>query len=138
MRVPNPPVVEKARKPLQRKTWMKASTKPVKKVNAPRMAKRKAAYQKFMHSAQWKNQRADVMTRDGFQCTAMVPTPEFWRKLEPECPVELRCQVTGYRSLTVHHLRYSARGIEHTPDKDLTTLCRHHHDALEAQKLTHR
>ena len=43
-----------------------------------------------------------------------------------------RCGMTT--TLQAHHLKYSPRGIEHTPDSDCVTLCKRHHDYLEALK----
>ena len=102
-------------------------------VNPDQMKRKKAAYQAFLHSPAWKAQRAWVLDRDDHQCRAMrlaLNDGIFFGVIGERCQETTR--------LTVHHLFYSARGIEHTPNEALVTVCRRHHDQLEALKLTHR
>ena len=58
----------------------------------------------------WRTQRERILARDGFRCTAILPTG-------------LRCGVT--HPLEIHHLQ---AGIDKVvPDHQLTTVCPQHH-----------
>ena len=114
----------KPRKPIKRSPLPRRK-KPIPKKNPVRLARRRKAYTAFLRSKAWREQRQRVLERDGGECQAIVKC--VW----PNGQAILRgCRSTT--SPTIHHLKYSPRGIEHTPDKDLITLCRFHHNELHA------
>jgi hypothetical protein len=59
----------------------------------------------------WRNQRARILARDGYRCTAIEDGE--------------RCAITAPAPLEVHHLN-PGQGPT-ADDHELATVCRHHH-----------
>jgi 5-methylcytosine-specific restriction endonuclease McrA len=76
--------------------------------------KSKSTYRTYLKSAVWQSKRAQVLFRDGGQCTGMVDGR--------------RCCVRW--NLEVHHLTYERFGRERL--SDLQTLCEACHQAAHA------
>lgn len=87
-----------------------------------RAARREREYKAFIASPQWRQQKARIHERDGWQCTATLADGS-------------RCPYTKADGpLHGHHERYHPRGIRYTKDQHIRTLCPGHHDATEKAK----
>lgn len=107
-----------------RKSPLRPSRKPLRKVNPERLARRRAKYAAYLRSPEWKAQRKAALARAGHQCEQGAET----------APYDLRCPETT--RLHVHHMSYARLG--HELPKDLLVLCKRHHEEVEALKYPHR
>lgn len=98
-----------------RREWMRRSTKPLPQVNPRQQAARQERYKAYLSSPAWRARRKEALERAGHRCEEHVRTGE-------------RCPET--KRLTVHHRTYARFGAE--LPKDLTVLCKAHHDAHHA------
>lgn len=95
------------------------------RVNAARQAKRKARYQAFMRSPEWRAIRKGALERAGRRCEELIPNPTLGGISMMRC--------TATRRLTVHHKTYARFGGMELPS-DLQVLCKEHHDALHGHE----
>jgi hypothetical protein len=108
--------------PLQRKTRLKSSGKPIAK-QGPAKAKKEARYQAYLRSPEWREKKRLVRERSKGRCENDVP--KFWVD-----QVELmRCSNPAQEC---HHLTY-ARFTEENLD-DLLDVCRPCHERLESEQ----
>ena len=114
-------MIDFPRSPLPpRKAYIKRHVR-VKGVNVARAARRRKAYQAFIRSPEWRQQKRRVHERDGWQCTTLEDG--------------IRCSYRkGDGPLHAHHEKYHPRGIEKTPDHHIHTVCPRHHDRAEVTK----
>jgi hypothetical protein len=114
-----------------KKGWIARGTKPIKKVNAERKAKRAKKFKAYLGSAAWKAKRQERFAKDGYRCTAIVSTISGARM--PDGGIRftngtMRCEYrdetrTG-QGLVCNHKTYARFGRENL--SDLETLCRAH------------
>jgi 5-methylcytosine-specific restriction endonuclease McrA len=117
----------KHRSEIRRRSWMRRGT-PLPRENRARKAKRKAEYQAFLRSPEWKAIRKGALERAGYRCEELIPNPLARRERGVSL---MRCTAT--RRLTVHHMTYARFGGRELP-RDLKTLCKEHHDARHASQ----
>lgn len=99
-------------------------TKPIKKRNPERQAKRRKCYQAFLGSPAWKVLRAAALDLAGYRCQG-----EHTHGM-----TTVRCGETD--RLTVHHQTYARFGGREQPE-DLLVLCRDCHNRLHAMEGKH-
>ena len=108
------------RTPLTRKTRLAGTGRMSRhnclaKANAKRIARRRASYDAYMKSPEWKARRKGCLRRAGFRCEYVVDGRR--------CP-----ERTG---LEAHHLTYR-RWMRELP-ADLQCLCSAHHHRIESE-----
>lgn len=120
-----------------KRTALKRSTIPIRKVNPTTKAKRVAKQRKHYASAEYKAARKEAMARAGNQCECVMKSSnEYslrrpWRLMELDIvdweTMHIRCGETEH--LEAHHLCYpKSRPL--TSD-DLEIRCRVHHHLTE-------
>jgi 5-methylcytosine-specific restriction endonuclease McrA len=114
-----------ARAPLARGTTPLGRNRTIKPRNAERQAKKRARYQAYINSPEWKAKRRMAIKAAGHQC-------QRWVTVEG---VTWRCRETTH--LQVHHVTYSRFGGAELLE-DLLVLCKdchRAHHALEGKRI---
>lgn len=131
-REPIPRLSEKKAKsgrPYLKRSAIKRSTKPIRKVNPKAKAKRVIGYRKMLASKEYKAARAEAMERAGDRCEATIDV------YDTSCGKITRVytQRCAWRwDLHAHHLRYPK--VRPLAASDLKILCKHHHEQAESLK----
>ncbi len=102
--------------------------KPIPKKNVKALKNKRARYDEFMRSPEWKALRVECMERAENRCEYMCKQDAY--PLRISLPLT-RCPMTT--TLTAHHLRYTRFGGKELPS-DLQCLCKSHHDYVESLK----
>ena len=130
-----------SKKPLKRSA-IKRSTKPIRKVNPKAKAKRKIAYRKMLAGKEYKAARAEAMARAGNRCelwwswtTYHDPYPglPFTHTAASAALTTNAQRCEAVEGLHAHHKSYpKSRKLLAS---DLTICCKPHHEYLESQKM---
>lgn len=111
----------KSGKPFLKRSAIKRSTKPIRKVNPKAKAKRVIGYRKMLASKEYRSARAEAMERAGNRCEGMAGNL---------ADTTFRCE--GTENLHAHHLSYPK--TRQLAASDLQILCPWHHWAAETAK----
>lgn len=141
--IPHRKPLPRSKHPIQRKSWLKRSTKPIRKSNPKAKAKRTAGYRKMLSGKEYKAARKEAMARAGNRCEwndtdALLRWdggPPFGvgakTERDPFRNDPSRCEMMT--ELHAHHLCYpKSRPVAAS---DLAILCNWHHRAAESQKM---
>ncbi len=111
----------KRKTPLKRGTKRLQSRTAIRKVNPARKSRRKRRYNAYLRSAAWKSKRAKRLAMDGRTCQRCGYCPDTAPSDTPKRPLD------------IDHKTYIRFGNEDV-ERDLQTLCRPCHMAVEAER----